>query len=238
MHETGTTKVDLARLLGVSEGAVRRLLRFDHRSHIGRIEAALRQARQPPRAEAARGGLTPTAPPTLIGRRPRCARRSDRSQVGVRRLWQQKRRTREFLLAGARRLLRFPPHEERQRQSTPLQGRCAPPAGRGRAGDDGGPGRAGGFCPTGPAAGAYAADSRRRRGKPAPQQPPPRARPRRPELEMTERQFQDWMVRCGRQSQQGPEVCEMQQQQTDKRGPHRSWRSRSAPCRARPTSAC
>ena len=41
MHETGTTKVELARLLGVSEGAVRRLLRFDHRSHIGRIEAAL-----------------------------------------------------------------------------------------------------------------------------------------------------------------------------------------------------
>jgi antitoxin HicB len=41
MHETGTTKVDLARLLGISEGAVRRLLRFDHRSHIGRIEAAL-----------------------------------------------------------------------------------------------------------------------------------------------------------------------------------------------------
>jgi antitoxin HicB len=41
MHETGTTKVDLARLLGISEGAVRRLLRFDHRSHIGQIEAAL-----------------------------------------------------------------------------------------------------------------------------------------------------------------------------------------------------
>ncbi|HYZ25832.1 MAG TPA: type II toxin-antitoxin system HicB family antitoxin [Geminicoccaceae bacterium] len=41
MHETGTTKVELARLLGVSEGAVRRLLRFDHRSHIDRIEAAL-----------------------------------------------------------------------------------------------------------------------------------------------------------------------------------------------------
>lgn len=41
MHETGTSKVELARLLGVSEGAVRRLLRFDHRSHIGRIEAAL-----------------------------------------------------------------------------------------------------------------------------------------------------------------------------------------------------
>ena len=41
MHETGTTKVELARLLGISEGAVRRLLRFDHRSHIGRIEVAL-----------------------------------------------------------------------------------------------------------------------------------------------------------------------------------------------------
>jgi antitoxin HicB len=41
MHETGTTKVGLARLLGISEGAVRRLLRFDHRSHIGQIEAAL-----------------------------------------------------------------------------------------------------------------------------------------------------------------------------------------------------
>jgi antitoxin HicB len=42
MHETETSKVELARLLGVSEGAVRRLLRFDHRSHIDRIEAALR----------------------------------------------------------------------------------------------------------------------------------------------------------------------------------------------------
>jgi len=41
MYETGITKVELARLLGISEGAVRRLLRFDHRSHIGRIEAAL-----------------------------------------------------------------------------------------------------------------------------------------------------------------------------------------------------
>ena len=41
MHETGTNKVELARLLGISEGAVRRLLRFDHRSHIGQIEAAL-----------------------------------------------------------------------------------------------------------------------------------------------------------------------------------------------------
>ena len=41
MHETGTSRTELARLLGVSEGAVRRLLRFDHRSQIGRIEAAL-----------------------------------------------------------------------------------------------------------------------------------------------------------------------------------------------------
>lgn len=41
MDETGTTKAVLARELGVSEGAVRKLLRFDQRSHIGRIEAAL-----------------------------------------------------------------------------------------------------------------------------------------------------------------------------------------------------
>jgi antitoxin HicB len=41
MHETGTTRIELARLLCISEAAVRRLLRFDHRSHIGQIEAAL-----------------------------------------------------------------------------------------------------------------------------------------------------------------------------------------------------
>jgi antitoxin HicB len=41
MDETGTSRVELARMLGLSEGAVRRLLRFDHRSHIGQIEAAL-----------------------------------------------------------------------------------------------------------------------------------------------------------------------------------------------------
>jgi invasion protein IalB len=35
-------------------------------------------------------------------------------------------------------------------------------------------------------------------------------------LELTERQFQDWMVRCGRPNQQGPEVCEMQQEQVDR----------------------
>jgi invasion protein IalB len=34
---------------------------------------------------------------------------------------------------------------------------------------------------------------------------------------VTERQFQDWILRCGR-SEQGPEVCEMQQQQTDSEG--------------------
>ena len=32
---------------------------------------------------------------------------------------------------------------------------------------------------------------------------------------MTERQFQDWMVRCGRPRGQEAEVCEMQQQQID-----------------------
>ena len=35
---------------------------------------------------------------------------------------------------------------------------------------------------------------------------------------ITERQFKDWTVRCGRQSEQGPHVCEMQQQQIDKEG--------------------
>ena len=33
---------------------------------------------------------------------------------------------------------------------------------------------------------------------------------------MTERQVQDWMVRCGRPPGQEAEVCEMQQQQIDK----------------------
>lgn len=39
-----------------------------------------------------------------------------------------------------------------------------------------------------------------------------------PGLDVTERQFQDWLVRCGRAGAQGPEVCEMQQQQTDDQG--------------------
>jgi invasion protein IalB len=34
---------------------------------------------------------------------------------------------------------------------------------------------------------------------------------------ITERQFKDWTVRCGRRKE-GPQVCEMQQQQTDKEG--------------------
>jgi DNA-binding transcriptional regulator LsrR (DeoR family) len=35
------TRSPTARLLGISQAAVRRLLRFGHRSHIGRIEPAL-----------------------------------------------------------------------------------------------------------------------------------------------------------------------------------------------------
>jgi invasion protein IalB len=37
-----------------------------------------------------------------------------------------------------------------------------------------------------------------------------------PGVELTERQVQDWMVRCGRPEGQEQEVCEMQQQQVDK----------------------
>ena len=41
MREHGLTKVGLARRLGLSEGAVRKLLNPNHRSHIGQIERAL-----------------------------------------------------------------------------------------------------------------------------------------------------------------------------------------------------
>jgi antitoxin HicB len=41
MWEAGLTAVALAKRLGLSEGAVRRLLDLDHRSHIGQLEAAL-----------------------------------------------------------------------------------------------------------------------------------------------------------------------------------------------------
>ena len=54
-------------------------------------------------------------------------------------------------------------------------------------------------------------------GQAAPQQSAPgQAAPA--ESKLTERQFQDWTVRCGRQNEQGPEVCGMEQQQTDKEG--------------------
>src|SRR5919106_2941691 len=53
---------------------------------------------------------------------------------------------------------------------------------------------------------------------PATQQTPPSSEgAAQPGLEVTERKFQDWLLRCGR-SQQGPEVCELQQQQTDSEG--------------------
>ena len=41
MCETGISNVELGRRLGISEGAVRRLLDLDHRSHIGQVEAGL-----------------------------------------------------------------------------------------------------------------------------------------------------------------------------------------------------
>ena len=47
--------------------------------------------------------------------------------------------------------------------------------------------------------------------------PPPGEAEAPPALDLTERQFQDWVLRCGR-SEQGPEVCEMQQQTTDSEG--------------------
>ena len=51
---------------------------------------------------------------------------------------------------------------------------------------------------------------------PAPQQQgAPQGEPAPAEGAITERQFKDWTVRCGRQSKQGPQVCEMQQQQVD-----------------------
>ena len=41
MREAQITRVALGKRLGVSEGAIRRLLDLDHRSHIGQVEAAL-----------------------------------------------------------------------------------------------------------------------------------------------------------------------------------------------------
>jgi len=41
MRKGGISNVELGRQLGISEGAVRRLLDLDHRSHIGQVELAL-----------------------------------------------------------------------------------------------------------------------------------------------------------------------------------------------------
>jgi|SRR5215813_6366202 len=41
MHKAGLSNIELGRRLGSSEGAVRRLLDLDHRSHIDQVEAAL-----------------------------------------------------------------------------------------------------------------------------------------------------------------------------------------------------
>jgi invasion protein IalB len=54
-------------------------------------------------------------------------------------------------------------------------------------------------------------------GQAAPQQGAPGEAPPA-ESKLTERQFKDWTVRCGRQNEQGPEVCGMEQQTTDKEG--------------------
>jgi invasion protein IalB len=51
---------------------------------------------------------------------------------------------------------------------------------------------------------------------PAPQQQPaPQGEAAPAEGTITERQFRDWTVHCGRRSEQGPQLCEMQQQQVD-----------------------
>ena len=50
---------------------------------------------------------------------------------------------------------------------------------------------------------------------PAQAAPPQQGGAAQPGVELTERQFQDWMVRCGRPEGQEQEVCEMQQQQVD-----------------------
>lgn len=46
MHAQGVSNTALAARLGLSEGAVRRLLDLDHRSHIGQVEAALHELGQ------------------------------------------------------------------------------------------------------------------------------------------------------------------------------------------------
>ena len=46
MREAGISNVELGRQLGISEGAVRRLLDLDHRSHISQVEAGLQSLGQ------------------------------------------------------------------------------------------------------------------------------------------------------------------------------------------------
>ncbi len=41
LREASLSNIELGRRLGISEGAVRRLLDLDHRSHIGQVEAGL-----------------------------------------------------------------------------------------------------------------------------------------------------------------------------------------------------
>jgi invasion protein IalB len=48
-----------------------------------------------------------------------------------------------------------------------------------------------------------------------PQQQAPQGEGAPAEETITEEQFKDWTVRCGRRTGQGPQVCEMQQQQVD-----------------------
>ena len=51
MRAQGITKVELGRLLGISESAVRKLANPDHRSHIGQVERALRAVGRTMRVE-------------------------------------------------------------------------------------------------------------------------------------------------------------------------------------------
>ena len=56
MRSQGITNVALAARLGLSEGAVRRLVNPDHRSHISQVEKALRAVGRNPRRRG-QGGL-------------------------------------------------------------------------------------------------------------------------------------------------------------------------------------
>ena len=55
-------------------------------------------------------------------------------------------------------------------------------------------------------------------GQAAPQQQEGQPEAAPAEGTITEQKFQDWTVRCGRQTEQGPQVCEMQQQRVDQEG--------------------